>query len=78
MKEWKKPEIVDLDVKFTENVTFCTSGPDSVPIKPPGRLVCLLCGYRANSLNDLFNKENHNDNCPYKKGHKNLEYSSID
>ena len=26
MKEWKKPEIVDLDVKFTENLATIASG----------------------------------------------------
>ena len=44
MKEWKKPEIVDLDVKFTENVPFTTSGGSTVQI---GRASCRERVFRA-------------------------------
>ena len=36
MKEWRKPEIVDLDVKFTEFLSINPSGEDACtcPQKP--------------------------------------------
>ena len=55
MKEWKKPEIVDLDVKFTENVPFTTSGGSTVPEPEVPKPTCDEC---EKELIDLANFHN--------------------
>ena len=57
MTEWRKPEIVDLDVKFTETLTIDTSGD--------GKQRCPECGHPINHPEDFNHNGNHKDGCSF-------------
>lgn len=70
MKEWKKPEIVDLDVKFTEEVPFTTSGGECTPPNP-GSPTCDECGKELHDLTNFHNENNHKGWCSHFKHREN-------
>lgn len=67
MKEWKKPGIVDLDVKFTENMCPQPSGvnPDpTVPSTPLDKPICTKCGHTIKYPLIYGSSLNHKKDCP--------------
>ena len=71
MQEWKKPEIVDLDVKFTENVPFTTSGGSTVPEPEVPKPTCDECEKELIDLANFHNENNHKGWCSHFKHREN-------
>ena len=71
MKEWKKPEIVDLDVKLTENVPFTTSGGYKVLEPEEPKPTCDECEKEKIHIANLHTENNHKGWCSHLKQREN-------
>ena len=61
MKKWNNPEMIDLDVKLTQD--SCGNPDMSGGFDKPEKDHCNLCGHPITHPEDFHNNGNHNANC---------------